>query len=110
MGGVLVYIIQSVVYSIDETLTFRFGLGASAGVSALLACAALVIPEEKVKVFFIEFKTKTLALVFFAAEIILFAIGNTTTDHTAHLIGGLIGLFYTKLFIKKVEDNGGRTK
>ncbi|MDO8554071.1 MAG: rhomboid family intramembrane serine protease [Candidatus Micrarchaeota archaeon] len=99
LGSAIGYVYQFLTYSygIDN---IAIGLGASAGTSALLAASALLLSETKVKVFFIPIRLKHLAIIFFAFEIIAFALGNTTTYHEAHLVGGLFGLLYKKYIIK----------
>ncbi len=100
LGSAIGYLYQFLTYSygIDD---IAIGLGASAGVSALLAVSASLLAETKVNVFFIPIKLKYLATIFFVFEIVAFAIGNTTTYHEAHLVGGLFGLIYYKFLIKK---------
>src|SRR3989338_3390578 len=109
LGSALIYLEQWIGYSFDLSAygisSYAVGLGASGGTSALLAAAWLWIPEEKVRVFFIPAKIKHLAMLFFAFEIMMFAIGNTTTAHDAHLLGGLFGLLYAKYIAGRSEEH-----
>lgn len=100
IGGVIGYIGQWIAYKQNYSPVI-LGLGASGAISPLLATAALLMPETKVKVFFIPIKIKYLAAIFYIFEIIAFAIGDTTTDHQSHLLTGLFGVIYTKIFLMK---------
>lgn len=93
IASAIIYFEQWLAYSY-EFGNYNIGLGASGGISGLLAAAAFLVPDSFVKVFFINVKIKYLAIIFFAFEIIMFLIGNTTTAHDSHLIGGLFGLVY----------------
>ncbi|MBS3068067.1 rhomboid family intramembrane serine protease [Candidatus Micrarchaeota archaeon] len=100
IGGIIGYIRQWAFYKLNYS-TVILGLGSSGAVSPLLASAGLLMPETKVNVFFIPIKIKYLVIIFYVFEIIAFAIGDTTTDHETHLVTGLFGVIYTRLFLWK---------
>src|SRR3989338_9891514 len=77
LGSFLIYLEMWLAYSYDFGI-YNIGLGASGGVAALLAAAAILMPEDKVKVLIVPAKIKHLAIIFFAFEIIMFAIGDMT--------------------------------
>ncbi len=82
-----------------STISQSFALGASAGVLAIMAAAATLLPNYEVNLVFFGFvKLKWLALIFFLLDLISINVGNPG-GHIAH-IGGIISGY---LFIKFIS-------
>jgi len=78
--------------------------GASGAVMAVTAAAAVMAPETPMLLFFIPFpvKLKTLAIVFFALELVLeIAGGQPGVANLVHIVGFITGYLFIKLFFRR---------
>ena len=78
--------------------------GASGAVMAVTAAAAVMAPETPMLMFFIPFpiKLKTLAIVFFALEIVLeFAGGQPGVANLVHIVGFITGYLFIRFFFRR---------
>ena len=77
--------------------------GASGAVMAVTAAAAVMAPETPMLLFFIPFpiKLKTLAIVFFALELVMeIAGGQPGVANLVHIVGFITGYLFIKLFFR----------
>ena len=78
--------------------------GASGAVMAVTAAAAVMAPETPMLLLFIPFpiKLKTMAIVFFAIEIIMEITGKQTgVANLVHIVGLVGGYLFIKLFFRR---------
>lgn len=78
--------------------------GASGAVMAVTAAAAVMAPETPMLLLFIPFpiKLKTLAIVFFALEVVMeFAGGQPGVANLVHIVGFIGGYLFIKLFFRR---------
>lgn len=81
-----------------------FLCGASGAVMAVTAAAAVMAPETPMLMLFIPFpiKLKTLAIVFFALELVLeFAGGQPGVANLVHIVGFISGYLFIKFFFRR---------
>ncbi len=78
--------------------------GASGAVMAVTAAAAVMAPETPMLIFFIPFpiKLKTMAIVFFALEIVLEITGGQPgVANLVHIVGFVGGYLFIKFFFRR---------
>jgi len=78
--------------------------GASGGVMGVLAAAAVMAPETPMLILFIPFpvKLRTMAIVFFAIDVLLQITGEQSgVAYLAHIGGFITGYVFLKLFFRR---------
>lgn len=94
LGGFTFITAYNVFPVFEPVLKQSYAVGASAGVMAILATLAMLIPNQRIVLFlFGEIKMKWFALIVFAIDFLM--IGNHNTGgHIAHIGGALWGVLY----------------
>lgn len=102
--GGLAFILAFNVFPVFEpVLKQSYAVGASAGVMAILATLAMLIPNQRIVLFlFGEIKMKWFALVVFVIDFLM--IGNNNAGgHIAHIGGGIWGAVYVMVLKQGID-------
>jgi len=98
IAGVLLYLILFYTGVFGIVPAYRPMVGASAGIFAILVCAAIIAPNLRVLLFFIipvRMKTMAIGMLVFAAFMVL-TNGNNAGGEAAHLGGAILGFILMK--------------
>jgi membrane associated rhomboid family serine protease len=99
--GNLFYLIMAYISNYPAGL---YALGASAGVMAMVACAAYIAPDYIFNVLLIgPVKLKYIALVLFFLDIIAIANNNNAGGSFAHFGGATLGILYASQLRKGID-------
>ncbi len=108
-----VFLVAIIVSALFETLAFQilrfsfntypegYTIGASGAIMAIMAAAATLLPDLKLRILIIDIKLKYIFLFYFLID--LFSLTNNANwgGHIAHLGGAIFGYWYIRDIYKK---------
>ncbi len=96
-GGIAFITAYNVFPVFEPLLKQSYAVGASAGVMAILATLAMLIPNQRIVLFlFGEIKMKWFAIIVFVIDFLMIG-SNNAGGHIAHIGGGIWGVLYVVL-------------
>jgi len=102
-GGIAFISAYNIFPVFEPILKQSYAVGASAGVMAILATLAMLVPNQRIVLFlFGEIKMKWFALIIFVIDFLMIGSSNAG-GHIAHIGGGIWGVVYV-LVLKRGID------
>lgn len=102
-GGLMFILAYNIFPVFQPVLKQSYAVGASAGVMAILATLAMLIPNQRIVLFlFGEVKMKWFAIIVFLIDFLMIGSYNAG-GHIAHIGGGIWGVLYVTL-LKRGTD------
>lgn len=102
-GGLMFILAYNVFPAFQPVLKHSYAVGASAGVMAILATLAMLIPNQRIVLFlFGEIKMKWFAIIVFLIDFLMIGSHNAG-GHIAHIGGGIWGVLYVMLLKRGID-------
>jgi membrane associated rhomboid family serine protease len=102
-GGITFIAAYNIFPVFESVLKQSYAVGASAGVMAVLATLAMLIPNQRIVLFlFGEIKMKWFAIIVFVIDFLMIG-SNNAGGHIAHIGGGIWGALYVIILKQGID-------